>query len=845
MIRKHFHDIKIVGVLTALLALASCAGDEFDSTKNADGPKFGLTVVTNDQVSTRTPGDDNLNENRFVSIDYFFFAQNSDDNKLLLHKTEGVRNDANNTTLDNSTHTYNGPLSASDLIALFGDTDVEDGTTCYVYVLTNLLPSTRAAIESEKTIWGEDFTLGILKRISFQDTNISANGKQECFVMFGGGEVSLTTDADTNVRTISGNPIRVTRDAAKVVLTVRSLQEEVEVKDADDNVVAKWKSVPDQMHVMFYNGKNKSNVHSQINAGLHYVPEVNDDCYFDLTAKNSGWRNLTAASNDEPYKNLTHAYPFYTYLSDWTEVSGADPDSYMILVVPWQQVDVETGENINAPIATYYQIQTSTTDTYYENYYYHIFIDVGILGSFELPEPEVIEGSYMIVPWGEKNIDATMREPVYLIVEENEFTMNNVSSGSVPYITSHEITEAYVTKVAYKSLKTFVFQSLPTPLNDYGTNNENEYPASLNQSRTVNTYVNNERFDVSSDNGLLTLTHTVSPDQYTCYEVTVRITNSKGLSEDVVFIIYPAIYVDNQPGGNAFINGYFGNVTPLPPHRNNGTWQQNADRSYRVRNNRGGSNNDGNAGNPYHIWAGGAYNYGGNNTEANTYGSLITGAPGLNTTMTRITVTSFTENDEKFNVFMATNNNNNPAGRLKQYTYKITDPRVPSGWTSGDLFPYVVTASSQYNAAYTTQSWTNAGSIMVGTSEIDKIAPEFLVTSAWGRCNPNSITFAQAQKRCATYQEAGYPAGRWRLPTVAEISYIHTLQQKGIIDNLFSTTHTGGYWSSEGHPVRYYNGNPTLRTTYTGTDPVRCVYDIWYWGEEKMTTNEYHANPTK
>ena len=202
MIRKHFHDIKIVGVLTALLALASCAGDEFDSTKNADGPKFGLTVVTNDQVSTRTPGDDNLNENRFVSIDYFFFAQNSDDNKLLLHKTEGRRNDPDNNTLDNSTHTYNGPLSASDLIAIFGSDDVEDGTTCYVYVLTNLLPSTRAAIESEKTTWGEDFTLGILKRISFQDTNISANGKQECFVMFGGGEVSLTTDADTNVRTI-------------------------------------------------------------------------------------------------------------------------------------------------------------------------------------------------------------------------------------------------------------------------------------------------------------------------------------------------------------------------------------------------------------------------------------------------------------------------------------------------------------------------------------------------------------------------------------------------------------------------------------------------------------------
>ena len=134
---------------------------------------------------------------------------------------------------------------------------------------------------------------------------------------------------------------------------------------------------------------------------------------------------------------------------------------------------------------------------------------------------------------------------------------------------------------------------------------------------------------------------------------------------------------------------------------------------------------------------------------------------------------------------------------------------------------------------------------MVGTAESDKIAPDILVTSAWGRCNPNSITFEQAQKRCATYQEAGYPAGRWRLPTIAEISYIYTLQELGVINNLFAPNHSGGYWSSEGHPMRFYNGNPSLRTTYTGLDPVRCVYDLWYWGEKQQTQNEYHAMPTK
>ena len=815
MIRKHFHDIKIVGVLTALLALASCAGDEFDSTKNADGPKFGLTVVTNDQVSTRTPGDDNLNENRFVSIDYFFFAQNSDDNKLLLHKTEGRRNDPDNNTLDNSTHTYNGPLSASDLIAIFGSDDVEDGTTCYVYVLTNLLPSTRAAIESEKTTWGEDFTLGILKRISFQDTNISANGKQECFVMFGGGEVSLTTDADTNVRTISGNPIRVTRDAAKVVLTVRSLQEEVEVKDADDNVVAKWKSVPDQMHVMFYNGKNKSNVHSQINAGLHYVPEVNDDCYFDLTAKNSGWRNLTAASNDEPYKNLTHAYPFYTYLSDWTEVSGADPDSYMILVVPWQQVDVETGENINAPIATYYQIQTSTTDTYYENYYYHIFIDVGILGSFELPEPKVIKGSYMIVPWGEKNIDATMREPVYLIVEENEFIMNNVSSASVPYITSHEITQAYVTQLRYINTSTFETVTRTNTTDTDGTVN-------------LRTYVGNETFTVDTENGLLTLTHTISSSQYTRYEVTVRIRNSKGLEEEVVFIIYPAIYVDIEPGGDVFVNGRFVHV-------------QNA------KGNRTGNN--------YPWYNRGGYNWYTNTThntndfyETTGYGSLRfnLGDGGVNSeALTKITVTSFSENDNSYNIRV------NNANTSTAYTFKLTDPRVESTIKS-NLYNYIVTAESN-RSALTYASWDNVeGSILTGSPSNDAIAPEFLICSGWGRTRgENAQDFQKFEKRCATYQEKGYPAGRWRLPTEAELTFIYRLQALNVIPVLFQAEGSA-YWASSGRAIESYNAqtltahfltNPSVQGANTAG--VRCVYDIWYWGEEKMDANEYHPVPKK
>ena len=823
-----------------LLTMASCATEDMlEPFYPAGNEGFSLQIVTTDRPQTRTDGDDGLHENDFVSLDYYFFKTSTgnndpiDSHELLLHKQEGVRP---GTKLDASVHNYTGVLTPEDVQALFGYSNATEGNI-YVYVLTNLLPATRSTINAQNRI-----TLGALKKIMFKDPDISKNAAQDCFVMYGGGVVSLTTDA-VGVKTISGPAIKVTRDAAKVVLTITEVKDTVHVADAEaDNGYQIWQSDKEHMYVMFYKGVNKSFTHSQINEGAHYVPNSGeDDCYFNLDKKvddqPDSWRQMNKKTNPTTSAvTYTHDIPYYTYLSDWREESGLeDQASYMILMVPWKRVDAD-GNALGDRENTYYQIHTSTTDTYYENYFYHINIKVGVLGSFKLPEPVEITSKYMIVPWGEQPVESTLREGRYLIVESHNYVMNNVSTGSVPYITSHPLRYAYVSNVVFKSLKTFESTS-PT---------NTTYSASLGGTKTVNTYVRNESFNVSYNDGKISLTHNISPEQYTRYDVTVTIVNQADLREEIVFTIYPAIYVDKENGGNAFVNGYFGNVTPLPPHRNNGTWQQNNDGSYRVRNTRGGTQEAGDGSNPYHVWAGGAYNYNGNNPATNTYGSLITGNPGLNNFLTRITVTSFTEEDEKFDVLLITReNNNNPAQtQLMEYTYKLSDPRVSPGWTSNDLLPYVVTASSQYNAAYSTQNWDNAGSILVGTKERDKIAPEFLVTSAWGRCNPNSINFEQAQKRCATYQEAGYPAGRWRLPTVAEISYIYTLQEKGIINNLFNPGHSGGYWSSEGYAVRGYNGEPALRTTYTGTDPVRCVYDVWYWGDTPESTNEFHAMPT-
>ena len=416
---------KTAGFLAIVLACASCASEDlFEADYNLGRQNISLQVVTSDNHTTRTPGDDNLNENSFVSLDYYFFAENNDNQTLLLHKSEGTRLSEGNSALAVSQHIYTGSLSDADLTRLFGGADAADGSQCYVYVLANLDATTRAAV-NDKT------TLGDIKRVSFQDANIKFNGKQDCFVMFGGGPVSLTTDATTGVRTLGGNPIMMTRDAAKIVLTVTSVQEELLVKDINDQVTAKWKSLPEQMHVMFYNGVNKSYVHSLINTGYHDVPSSEDDCYFDLTAANTEWRQLTAGNSNAPYTNLTHQYPIYSYLADWRE--NEDDASYMILVLPWQEVDPNNNDApIGAPRPTYYQIETSPTNTYYENYFYHISIKVGILGSFELPEPVELQSTYMIVPWGNLDVEAKLSEPSYLIVETNQYTMNNVNTASIP-----------------------------------------------------------------------------------------------------------------------------------------------------------------------------------------------------------------------------------------------------------------------------------------------------------------------------------------------------------------------------------------------------------------------------
>ena len=135
------------------------------------------------------------------------------------------------------------------------------------------------------------------------------------------------------------------------------------------------------------------------------------------------------------------------------------------------------------------------------------------------------------------------------------------------------------------------------------------------------------------------------------------------------------------------------------------------------------------------------------------------------------------------------------------------------------------------------------------------ISPKFISASSYGKTY--SVSYEGARRRCASYQEYGYPAGRWRLPTKAEILFLQKLNADGKIPTLFNPSATNGYWAA-GNQLYIRSGSadsfvdmtigtaPTnsvnsesIITVKNGTNYVgyvRCVYDTWYWGDLHSAT---------
>ena len=154
------------------------------------------------------------------------------------------------------------------------------------------------------------------------------------------------------------------------------------------------------------------------------------------------------------------------------------------------------------------------------------------------------------------------------------------------------------------------------------------------------------------------------------------------------------------------------------------------------------------------------------------------------------------------------------------YGWYISDPRKTTGEDHLNLKGGSSTGTALTNYYASDPQKSNA------ISPLFKIASSSGASYYGGDLDESRMTYEQAVRRCASYQENGYPAGRWRIPTDAEIRFCIELSNRSKIPSLFS----GTYWAASGKKL---NNNGAETTTNNGAS-VRCVYDAWYWGNKPV-----------
>ena len=219
----------------------------------------------------------------------------------------------------------------------------------------------------------------------------------------------------------------------------------------------------------------------------------------------------------------------------------------------------------------------------------------------------------------------------------------------------------------------------------------------------------------------------------------------------------------------------------------------------------------------------------------------------------------YVENSGNSNV---ENNNDYPLGRVQtttNYSRFFTIVSISSlagisqtypNWVIGDprirlKDAYVTPQSGQpyYVDNHATNQWLRNDlgdapdyfdNYYVGDKDASNVlAPRFMLASGYG-VNLGGGPWKTNSERCATYQEDGYPAGRWRVPTEAEILFCRKLGENGLIQNPFDTGQN--YWATSG---RYINSQSTFSNgTNNTSSPVRCVYDLWYWGDDPVVPSD-------
>lgn len=783
---KKYYIYYIITLLSVSMLFSGCV-DDFDTPSQPCTDSINLNVSVPVSLNTRA-SEDVLNEFIVKSLHLYFFPKTGHDDAV----SEYVFDYQLGEEFSYSRSLFIPlPADAQKPGGIFGTTDDE----CYVYAVANV---------SESLLTGK--TMEALKS-TFISSNFANTVVQDYFAMDGTSVLSL----DRTNRIVTGD-IHLQRAASKLTLSV-DLPASITVTETINNPMTgviteedvTYISRPNDIRVLFTNGVSDSE--------LNCEPRPADENFLYSNELGSASGSAFKYDDSQPKYKYVQDVPFYSYPNSWDPYSPTG-NSYLTLIVPWTYTDAN---GINITKFTYYKLAVQQGRNFIaRNTHYDMRVSVSRLGGTTIEEPVdmLLDWDYAI-QWNTQTLPTDIKEVSYLLLNNNDFDtaldayyfeMNNETEISIPFSSSHPVIIDSVT-LTWRDFQNNANREItlkPTG----NTNNTYRYDTlSGYESHKTTYYAGIEVDQVNStlnlERELFHILYSDSKAQINTGETAINTftftiklrhdvddysPNDPSQNATVVIRQIPAIYITSQKTEKSvyrFVNTYNANV------------------AYNNRNPKGFLSNSTITNTTqlkYHL---GSLN----NTESNT--------KNFNTYI--INITKFDSNSD----------------------YVIADPR------SRSIDNLSVTSTNTINPADWSVEYNGRQLQYYYTADDDSqksrfIAPRIRIASQWGITV--DITREGALRRCASYQENGRPAGRWRVPTFAEIEFISTLSNKGLIPYLFGDATNSGnsyadYWCATGAIA--VDNSATNPRVFVPTDnatkrSVRCVYDEWYWGNDTL-----------
>lgn len=884
------------GVFSCLIAqgLVGCTDElEMPTTPDNSAEAGYITLNVNCSEMTRAtePGIDDLNENRIDRVTLCLWPNGGDwgTAKAPLYTETFYGLDAIGSAK------IRVPLTDALVTQLF---QADGSKTCNAFVAVNVDAGAAKTVDEIRALAiASDF---------------NNKQKQDNFAMDGEGTIQLSEIGAT--RAAYGS-IDVKRSAAKIDLHLNVAES---VQETINGQTLTWTPDFNGMKVVLNNAVSNSQLDPKPADG------VAESAYFDTPAELS-YTFTTEGSDAASDAKFPHrqTIPFYTYPNVWTDKENEPHRTYMTLMIPWSS-DGSTYKTC------YYQVPVVPLDCYelVRNTSYHVRLNVSVLGSFVPDEPLELEEdlSYIAADWGTEGINVDIKDFRYLVVDQNEFTVNNENNIQIPFFTSHPCVVTDIKMTFHR----FNFSDQGSQFDVTVTRAQNNmsikkgggpvFVDEIDNTRKILSLTHDLKVfnPVNAKDEVLTLTRRVNgtrapidyPDQIQAllntiqyyvksdvdeyssveFELTIQhkdvYDGTSGIDknlykEKLKITMYPGIYITaiqnyarnlenldytEPPLGNTIINGTCAQYTYNLP--TSGIWRWGDERRLAY-NERNWTNSIGLGFPPnYFNWNPNLYLV--TITKLPEGTEYIIGDPRSSNINNYLSNDNVDEKNERvfateYWYYQAGNNNYGPETN-KNFFGGGTNPfyrhyGVNTTYWNEYIIPGFVEAPALGEAKNRTLKY------YYPTREADdnmyKIAPKFRICSSYGGTG-RYMTRVMSRRRAAAYQELGFCAGRWRLPTFAEVKFVMQLAADQKIPRLFGTNDgpLWFYWCAQG-AVRVPNGtvaNPKIEIVknpenevasaapFTGDnfrDHTRFVYDEWYWGEAPLIPSSPTPNASR